>query len=477
MDCLFFDDFIEKISKPIIEEEYIQEDHLILSKYTSKKYYEYSIELIKTLSEKSNYENKGYIFHMSLYYLLKILYNFKNTPYIDNYDLLILCSFSLGIKVTVDQHKTPFITKLKRIYPEKYSSYTNNEIQKCEIICLKLLNYKINILTSYEILSYFFKSNKYKLSLLLTELEKKILNNVEEILFKNPYDLAKEIISKNSNEIKEQPLIITKKIIPLKYSQDKRIINETASTMSVSSSYGSLKEAMNNFSYNKILKELKSQSNFLNCNDNNEYSCKEIDNKNKSKIINIKYKYNYSSQNPINQKLTKIDVKNILHKKNIFDNYNKLYNDDKKIYKLNNYLNCTNTSSDINEFNISSSTLSNQNYLSRNSKIENNNKFLCFSERKSYMRIEKFPQNMKYNSHIKIIEKDNNNNNNNTNNSNAKRNLRNSIFKKPILNKNDIMTSFKVKDNFRNNNKIKKNNYNNNISIKNFNTSNYKIQF
>ena len=287
MDFLFLDDFVEKISKPIIEEEYIQEEHLIISKYTSKKYFEYSIELIKTLLEKSNYENKRYIFHMSLYYLLKILYNFKNTPYIDNYDLLILCSFSLGIKATVDQHKTPFITKLKNIYPEKYSSYTNNEIQKCEIICLKLLNYKINILTSYEILSYFFKNNKNKLSLLLTELEKKILNNVEEILFKNPYDLAMEIIYKNSNEIKEQPLIITKKIIPLKYSQDKKIINETASTMSVSSSYGSLKETKNNFSYNKKLKGLKSQSNLFNYNDINEYSCKEINNENKSKIINI----------------------------------------------------------------------------------------------------------------------------------------------------------------------------------------------
>ena len=472
MDFLFLDDFVEKISKPIIEEEYIQEEHLIISKYTSKKYFDYSIELIKTLLEKSNYENKRYIFHMSLYYLLKILYNFKNIPYIDNYDLLILCSFSLGIKATVDQHKTPFITKLKNIYPEKYSSYTNNEIQKCEIICLKLLNYKINILTSYEILSYFFKNNKNKLSLLLTELEKKILNNVEEILFKNPYDLAMEIIYKNSNEIKEQPLIITKKIIPLKYSQDKKIINETASTMSVSSSYGSLKETKNNFSYNKKLKGLKSQSNLFNYNDINEYSCKEINNENKSKIINIKYKYNYSSQNPINKELNRIDVKNILQKKNISDNYKKLYNDKNKIYKLNKFVNCTNTSSDMNDLNISSSTLSNTNYLSRNSKGENNNKFLCFSDRKSYVRIGKIPPNLKCISHINLNEKDNNNNN-----SNAKRNLRNSIFKKPILNKNDVMTSFKMKDNFRNNNKMKKNNYNNNSSIKNFYTSNYKIQF
>jgi hypothetical protein len=244
--------------------------------------------------------------------------------------------------------------------------------------------------------------------------------------------------------------------------------------MSVSSSYGSLKEAMNNFSYNKILKELNSQSNFFNFNNINECSCKEINNKNKSKIINIKYKYNYySSQNPINKELKRVDVKNVLHKKNIFDNYKKLYSDEKKIYKSNKYINCTNTSSEMNELNISSSILSNKNYLSRNSKVENNNKYFCFSDRKSYIKIDKYPQNLKCNSHINIIEKDNNN----INNSNVKRNLRNSIFKKPILNKNDIMTSFKMKYNFRNSNKIKKNKYNNNISIKNFNTSNYKIQF
>ena len=67
---------------------------------------------------------------MSLYYLLKILYNFKNNPYIKNYDLLILYSFSLGVKVSVDIHKTPFITKTKNLYHQKFSIYTNDEIQK-----------------------------------------------------------------------------------------------------------------------------------------------------------------------------------------------------------------------------------------------------------------------------------------------------------------------------------------------------------
>ena len=115
---IFFEEILKNKNKPIIEEEYDPQKHLILSKYTSKAYYKYSIELLKTLLEKAEYTNKKYIFHMSLHYLLKILYNFQNLPYIDNYDLLILSSFSLGIKSSVDQHKTSFITKLKKIYSE-----------------------------------------------------------------------------------------------------------------------------------------------------------------------------------------------------------------------------------------------------------------------------------------------------------------------------------------------------------------------
>ena len=58
---------------------------------------------------------------MSLQYLIKILYNFKNIYYIDNYDLLILCSFLLGIKVSINQYNPPFITEIKRKYSKKYS--------------------------------------------------------------------------------------------------------------------------------------------------------------------------------------------------------------------------------------------------------------------------------------------------------------------------------------------------------------------
>ena len=120
---IFFEEIIKIKNKPIIEEEYNPNNHLFLFKYTSKTYYKYSIELLQSLIEKSRYSNKKHIFYMSLHYLLIILYNLKNIPYIDNYDLLILSSFSLGIKASVDQHKTPFISKLKKIYSQKYCFY------------------------------------------------------------------------------------------------------------------------------------------------------------------------------------------------------------------------------------------------------------------------------------------------------------------------------------------------------------------
>ena len=175
---IFFKELLKTKNKPIIEKDYDIQNHLILSKYTSKAYFNYAMELLQTLLEKSEYTNKSYIFHMSLNYLLRILYNLKNNTYIDNYDLLILSSFSLGIKVSVDQHKTPFITKLKNIYPQKFSTYTNKKIQECEIICIKLLDYNINILTSYECIYFLFIKDINKFPLLTNELNNIIFNNV-----------------------------------------------------------------------------------------------------------------------------------------------------------------------------------------------------------------------------------------------------------------------------------------------------------
>ena len=494
---IFFDEILNSKNKPIIEDEYNPQNHLILSKYTSKVYYKYSIELLKTLIKKSEYNNKLYIFHMSLYYLLKILYNFKSIAYIDNYDLLILCSFSLGIKVTVDQHKTPFITKLKNIYPEKYLSYTNAEIIECEIICMKLLNYNINILTSYECLYFLFSKDINKFPLLINELENIIFNNINEILFKKPYELALEAVNKFNSKYQniKQPLLITKKTAPFLNKKDTKNNNESTPTTSISTSYGSCNNTRNNFN-SKKLKGLRSQSNY-------ELNNKNIIN-NINKELNDIYKNNNyieircinsvnkedknkkdcnSSYNIKNKEIKKIIYKNNNYNNNKFIkiNENRIINNNIKI--LNNYVQNKSISTDI--YNTYINTSANKNTSSKNigeslQKMQIN-KYLCFSSKKSPI---------KTNSRVSIIDNNNNikikihvNNNNKLLNNLSSNNLKNAriqnssgttIFKKPTIDKQKMKTSFKNKKN-KKSNKNNKKEFNFNSALKNVNIHYRKI--
>ncbi len=186
------------LNNPLIETKLIESKHLIFIKYTSEIYYQYTLELLESLCKKSKYENKKLLFHTSLIFFLKILYNCGNNPYLNNYDLLILSAFSLGIKSTENQHKSPTLNKLKRIYPERYSTYENEDIKIGEIICIKLLDYNINILTPYECLFYLLNKNNnlYLLDYCIQELDNLIFQGVQKYVFKRPIDIAKESIEK-----------------------------------------------------------------------------------------------------------------------------------------------------------------------------------------------------------------------------------------------------------------------------------------
>ena len=478
----FFEKIIKNKNKPIIEEEYDPKNHLILSKYTSKAYYKYSIELLKTLLEKSEYTNKKYIFFMSLHYLLKILYNFKNTPIIDNYDLLILSSFSLGVKSSVDQHKTPFITKLKKIYSEKYSLYSNEIIQKCEIICMKLLDYDINILTSYECLCFLYNKDTNKFHLLIKELENIIFNDVNKILFTRPYELAQETINKLNNTLQHirPPLLITKKTAPFLNKSEKKIaINESTPTTSVSSSYGSYNNTRNNFNTKK-LKGLRSQSN-MDINDKNIINSinKELDNISNNKRIAVRDNSNIIKQknNSINNKNIKTNtIKKVIYKNNNItgkNNYFKMKENNNKNIKL---IKKNPSYQKIPSNNLYIKTSSNKNITSNTSKNEADkihiNKFLCFSGKKMPIKI---------NSKLHLID-DNITIENNTNNeklmsNKSSNNLKSvktsnaSVFKKPTIDKDKMKTSFK---NNKGVNNIKKN-FIINTALKNCNIHYRKI--
>ena len=232
--------FYEKImitkNKPLFKRNICIDNHQIFYKYTSNKYYKYIYELLDTLCKKSPYENRDSIFHMSLYFILKILYKCRNTPYLTNLDIIVLNCFSLGIKSIVKQENFPSISRIKKIYEEKYIHYKNEEICEGEIICLKLLNYNINIVTAYEYIIYLTQKDSKLKELSLKNLNFMMINKLKQFIFKSSLDVAQECIKNIKDRlIIKEPKIIKKKIIcssrfncsPIikKYSSTDKLIN------------------------------------------------------------------------------------------------------------------------------------------------------------------------------------------------------------------------------------------------------------
>ena len=172
----------EKFNEPIIaKKNFSISNHKIFKKYSSELYQKYTFELLETLCNKSNYEHKTKILYKSIYFLLKFLYKSKNEIYVQNYDLIILISFYLGIKTNENQNKIPSLVKLKNIYQEKFGTYSNKEIKESELIYIKIIEYNINFMTVYDFLFYIFKNNKnYIIS---------HLNKLNKIIYQNSTDL------------------------------------------------------------------------------------------------------------------------------------------------------------------------------------------------------------------------------------------------------------------------------------------------
>ena len=222
--------------KPLFEDKISIENHKIFYKYTKTKYYFYIYELLDKLCKNSPYENNSSIFHLSLYFILKILYQCENNPYLSNLDLIILNCFSLGIKSIMKQKDFPSINRLKKIYEEKYINYNNEEICEGEIICLKLLNYDINVLTAYEYVIYLTQNDSKLRELSLIKLEFLIRNNIMQFIYKSSFDIAKNCITTIKEKIIfKEPKIIKKKIVSVngfccsptinKYSSTDKLVN------------------------------------------------------------------------------------------------------------------------------------------------------------------------------------------------------------------------------------------------------------
>ena len=332
-----FQEIMNTLNKPLILSKPISNLHKIFMKYTNNPYYKYAFDLLETLCTHTNYDNKKRLLHMAFTYLTLILYNCGNIPYLSNFDLMILCCFNLGVKTVENQKNVLCLNKLRKIYKEKYNNYKKEEIIKVELICIKLLNYKIDILTPYECLYYLIhnqQKNKKKdfLELATKELENELINNIKENINKKPLDIAQKIIDGlNQKKISvKYPKIIKKKIIPMSHP-----INVNKKKLDNNNNNNQKNNDDNSFIDTQITSNMSSitinKNTQLNSHRNNNYSdLKSNNNKLKSNIyskpISLVFTYpenNYSSykKNKINSNLNR---HLILSSSNLFNSFSKL---------------------------------------------------------------------------------------------------------------------------------------------------------
>ena len=361
MNFEIFNQIRKTINNPLIDSKLIENKHLIYVKYTSEHYYKYTIDLLETLCKKSKYENKKLLFHTTLNFILKILYNCGNKLCLNDYDLLILCVFSLGIKTNENQLKSPSLNKLKRIYLEKFSCYKNEDIKNGEVICIKLLDYKINILTSYECLFYLLNkyNSLYLLDSCIQELDNIIFEGAQKYVFKRPIDIAKESIEKAKFKEKQKKNVINKNETIL-YSNSKGHSNSKYNNSKI---YLKAKQFLpNNESISTNASSAVNISNYVNNYENNVY-------------------YSYKSKSIIKNKLK--DIKNSTsRKKNInLEDEDEDEDKDEEEYDINNpklNLNIINSNIDISNSYISPEKKRfNYNYANSNKKY---NKILHFND-------------------------------------------------------------------------------------------------
>jgi len=198
---------ISKFDKPFFPPSISTKSHLIFLKYTSPKYRTYMINQYKLLCNKlHNNINKYEIFYLSLLFNDLILYNCENEPIITNISLLVFSCFYISVKFRSNQYEVMSIKSLKKFNPEKFNDYSNEEIQYVETLCLKLLNYKLNYMTSYDfllLLIHTYNPKKKIIDYSMDILNKIISGDIKEYIFKSPLKVAYEAISFAKEKIKE----------------------------------------------------------------------------------------------------------------------------------------------------------------------------------------------------------------------------------------------------------------------------------
>ena len=337
-------EIINKFSVPFFPSSISSKTHKIFLKYTSTVYRKYSLQLLDILCTKSPFTFKNSVFYLSVIYLDTMLFNCGNEVKINNLDLMILESFFIAVKSLENQFEMINIEILKNIHKEKFAEYKNDLILNTEIICLRLLNYNINIVTAYDFIFYIlkdYKTNTVLMNNVKNELDKIIFGEIKFYIFKSSYALAVEIIDKVKEKFNIPLFIKIKKNI----KNNKNNNNNNKSI--VINTINNIKEKENQ-DYN---------SNYL-----------QTSMKKKNLIIN-----NYDNNNvPLTSRINTITLSQILsNKKHFFPNFKNYEQNsiNKSLNKENSYCSIKNEKKKLN---LKQQSFSNKNIINSSSNILKN---------------------------------------------------------------------------------------------------------
>ena len=326
-------EIIKKFSVPFFPSSISSKTHKIFLKYTSSIYRKYSLQLLDILCTKSPFSFKNSVFYLSIIYLDTMLFNCGNEVKINNLDLMILESFFIAVKSLENQFEMINIEILKNIHREKFSEYKNELILNTEIICMKLLNYNINIMTAYDFIFYIlkdYKTNTVLITNVKNELDKIIFGEIKSYIFKSSYALAVEIIEKVKGKFNISLFVKIK-------NKNKNNNNKSIAINTVNN----LKEKENqNYNSNYLQSSIKKKNLIIN-NNNNIPLTTRINTTTLSQILSNKKKFFPKFKN-----FEQNSINNSVNKENSFCSFE---NEKKLNLKQQNFSNkiCTNSSSNI----------------------------------------------------------------------------------------------------------------------------------
>ncbi len=197
---------IRNLANPSFPKNISSSTNKVFIKYSDNQIRRYNLNLIYNLCKNSNVKNKESLLYQTLIFHDIILYNCGNKDVIKDINLMILTVFYLSVKCIGTQYTMINIEQLKKLLPNRFSHYKNQEILEMEILCLKLLRYNINIITCYDCLKIILLNYSVNDDFSETAkdlLQKIIFGDIKEYIFKLPYKLAFEIYEKVKFKLKE----------------------------------------------------------------------------------------------------------------------------------------------------------------------------------------------------------------------------------------------------------------------------------